>query len=118
VVDDDPRNLFVVTAALEQEGAVVENALDGRKALETLRRQAVDLVFMDIMMPAMNGYEAIAAIKADPALRAIPVVALTAKAMKTDRQETIAAGADDYLAKPVDYALLINMAALWCGRQT
>jgi hypothetical protein len=118
VVDDDPRNLFVVTSALEREGAVVENALNGRKALEMLHQQPMDLVFMDIMMPAMNGYEAIAAIKADPTLRTIPVVALTAKAMKTDREEAIAAGADDYLAKPVDYALLINMAMLWCGRRT
>ncbi len=126
VVDDDPRNLFVVTSALEREGALVKNALDGRKAIEFLlsRKKAektserpVDIIFMDIMMPNMNGYEAIATIKADPDLRTIPIVALTAKAMKADRTETVTAGADDYLAKPVDYEILINMAEIWCDRQ-
>ncbi len=126
VVDDDPRNLFVVTSALEREGAVVQNALDGRKAIEWLQsvckttrvgERPVDIVFMDIMMPNMSGYEAIAVLKSDPLLRTIPIVALTAKAMKTDRDETVMAGADDYLAKPVDYEILINMAELWCSRR-
>ena len=117
VVDDDARNLFVVTSALEQQGAKVENALNGHKALESLRRQKADLVLMDVMMPGMSGYEAIAAMKADPELRAIPVVVLTAKALRQDRQEALAAGADDYLSKPVDYDVLINMAAVWCGKK-
>jgi signal transduction histidine kinase/CheY-like chemotaxis protein len=118
VVDDDARNLFVVTSALEQQGAKVENALSGQKALELLKRQRVDLVLMDVMMPDMSGYEATAAIKADPALKSIPVVVLTAKALKNDRQDAFAAGADDYLTKPVDYDVLINMAAVWCGKKT
>jgi CheY-like chemotaxis protein len=117
VVDDDARNLFVVTSALEQQGARVENALNGQKALEILKKGPVDLILMDVMMPEMNGYEAIAAIKAIPALRAIPIIVLTAKALKNDRQEALAAGADDYLSKPVDYEVLINMAAVWCGRK-
>jgi hypothetical protein len=118
VVDDDARNLFVVTSALEQQGAKVENALSGQKALELLKQQPVDLVLMDVMMPDMSGYEATAAIKADPALKSIPVVVLTAKALKNDRQDAFAAGADDYLTKPVDYDVLINMAAVWCGKKT
>jgi hypothetical protein len=118
VVDDDARNLFVVTSALEQQGARVDNALNGRKALELLKKQPVDLVLMDVMMPDMSGYEATAAIKSDPALKSIPVVVLTAKALKNDRKDAFAAGADDYLAKPVDYDVLINMAAVWCGKKT
>ena len=114
VVDDDPRNLFVITSALESQGAEVENALNGRRALEMLEEQTVDLVFMDIMMPEMDGYQAIRALKADPRLAALPVVALTAKALKSDRDKALAAGADDYLAKPVDYEVLINMARVWC----
>jgi signal transduction histidine kinase/DNA-binding response OmpR family regulator len=114
VVDDDPRNLFVVTSALEQQGAQVHNALNGRKALAFLSTQSVDLVIMDIMMPEMDGYQTIKSLKADPALQHIPVVALTAKALKEDRQKAMAAGADDYLSKPVDYEILVNMASVWC----
>ena len=114
VVDDDPRNLFVITSALEQHGAQVENALNGRKGLELLKKSGADLVFMDIMMPEMDGFEAIAEIRADPRLQRIPVVALTAKALKADREKAIKAGADDYLSKPVDYEVLVNMAKVWC----
>jgi signal transduction histidine kinase/DNA-binding response OmpR family regulator len=118
VVDDDPRNLFVITAALEQHGAQVENALNGRKALELLASRKPDLVVMDIMMPEMDGYTAIEAMRADPALAHIPVLALTAKALPSDRAKALAVGADDYLAKPADYEVLVNMAAAWCeGRR-
>jgi len=113
VVDDDARNLFVITAALEQHGAQVETALGGGKALELLHQQAFDLVFMDIMMPDMDGYSVIRAMRADAALKAIPVVALTAKALKADREKALSAGADDYLSKPVDYEVLVNMARVW-----
>ncbi|TAN49422.1 MAG: response regulator, partial [Methylococcaceae bacterium] len=118
VVDDDSRNLFVITAALEQQGAKVKNAVNGRRALELLAKNPVDLVIMDIMMPEMDGYQTIARLRADPALAAIPVLALTAKALPDDREKTLAAGADDYLSKPVDYDVLINMAVLWCGRRS
>ncbi len=118
VVDDDPRNLFVITAALEQHGARVENALNGRKALELLAINPPDLVVMDIMMPEMDGYKTIEAMRADPRFAAIPVLALTAKALPRDREKAMAAGADDYLAKPADYEVLVNMAAAWCeGRR-
>jgi CheY-like chemotaxis protein len=113
VVDDDPRNLFVITSALEQHGARVGNALSGAKGLEYLRQHGADLVFMDIMMPEMDGYEAIRQIRADPALQKVRVIALTAKALKADRENALAAGADDYLSKPVDYEVLVNMAKVW-----
>jgi CheY-like chemotaxis protein len=118
VVDDDPRNLFVITAALEQQGAKVDNALNGRKALEFLAATRPNLVVMDIMMPEMDGYATIEVMRSDPRLATIPVMALTAKALPNDREKALAAGADDYLVKPVDYDVLVNMAAAWCeGRR-
>jgi signal transduction histidine kinase/CheY-like chemotaxis protein len=118
VVDDDPRNLFVITAALEQQGAKVDNVLNGRKALEFLATTRPDLVIMDIMMPEMDGYKTIKAMRAEPRFATIPVMALTAKALPDDREKAMAAGADDYLAKPADYDVLTGMAAAWCeGRR-
>jgi len=117
VVDDDARNLFVITSALEQQGAVVFNALNGFKALELLEKQQIELIFMDIMMPEMSGYETITAVRAVEHLHDIPIVALTAKALKNDQKDAMKAGANDYLAKPVDYEVLINMAAAWCEKK-
>jgi len=114
VVDDDPRNLFVITSALEQQGAKVDNATNGVKALKYLAENSVDLVFMDIMMPEMDGFEAIRQIKKNPVLKQLPVIALTAKALRSDKEKAMSAGADDYLVKPVDYEVLINMASAWC----
>jgi CheY-like chemotaxis protein len=116
VIDDDPRNIFVVTAALEQEGAAVLSALNGRRALELLERESVNLIITDIMMPEMDGYQTIAAIRAHPLLRTVPVIALTAKAMPQDQRSILEIGADDYLSKPVSYDVLNSMAALWCGK--
>ena len=113
VVDDDPRNLFVITAALEQNGAQVSTAINGRRALDFLYQNRVDLVLMDIMMPEMDGYEAIALLRADPALAHLPVVALTAKALPSDRAKIMAAGADDFVSKPVDYDILISKVESW-----
>jgi signal transduction histidine kinase/DNA-binding response OmpR family regulator len=115
VVDDDPRNLFVITAALEQAGAHVDSVLNGAKAMEYLGKHKPDLIFMDIMMPEMDGYEAIRRIKESERLRQIPVVALTAKALRSDKEKAVEVGAEDFLAKPVDYDVLINTACLWCG---
>ncbi|WP_130470532.1 response regulator [Candidatus Magnetaquicoccus inordinatus] len=112
VVDDDPRNLYVTTSALEQQGATVLQAMNGRKALEWLARQQVHLVLMDIMMPEMSGYETIEAIRAQQQFQHLPIIALTAKAMKEDREKCLAVGADDYLAKPVDYEMLVNMVRI------
>ncbi|KFB68760.1 response regulator [Candidatus Accumulibacter vicinus] len=117
VVDDDPRNLFVITAALEQNGASVRSAVNGKQALALLAQAAVDLVITDIMMPEMDGYQTIAAIRGTPGLASIPIVALTAKALPEDKKSVLAAGADDYLSKPVDYEVLVNMAALWCAKR-
>ncbi|MDP3847447.1 MAG: response regulator [Pseudomonas sp.] len=113
VTDDDPRNLFVMSAALERHGAKTSNAINGRRALEFLEQQRVDLVIMDIMMPQMDGYQTITAIRQNPALAAIPVLAITAKALPGDRDKVLAAGADDYLSKPVDYAELLAKAVKW-----
>lgn len=113
VVDDDARNLYVITAALERHGARVLPAMNGKKAMQVLGKERVDLVVMDIMMPEMSGYQTIEAIRADDKLKGIPVIALTAKAMKTDREKCLAVGADDYVAKPVDYDVLINMVKAW-----
>ncbi|MGH3442270.1 MAG: ATP-binding protein, partial [Nitriliruptorales bacterium] len=108
VVDDDSRNVFAITRALESRGATVLPARNGVEALETLDREAVDLVVMDLMMPEMDGYEAMAAIRgrADD-LRDVPIVAVTAKAMTGDRERALRAGATDYLAKPVDVSALL-----------
>jgi hypothetical protein len=113
VVDDDTRNLFVITAALEQCGARVRNAVNGRHALELLEHESADLVLMDIMMPELDGYQTLAAMRAHPDLARIPVVALSAKAMPQDREKALAAGADDYLSKPVELEALVNTAAQW-----
>jgi signal transduction histidine kinase/DNA-binding response OmpR family regulator len=115
LADDDPRNLFVITAALERHGAELFSAVNGKRALEFLANQPVDMVLMDIMMPEMDGLQAIAAIRADPRLTHIPVLAFTAKAAAADQAEAMAAGADDYLAKPVDYDVLVAKAIRWCA---
>lgn len=117
VVDDDARNLFVITAALEKQGAKVTGVLSGKRAQEFLQKQSVAMIFLDIMMPEMDGYQTLTAIRNNPELAKIPVVALTAKALSTDREKILAAGADDYLAKPVNYDDLIDMATLWCAKQ-
>ncbi len=113
VADDDLRNLYVLTSSLEQNGATVDNAINGKKALDLLNKEKCDLVIMDIMMPEMDGYSAIKAIRSNPILSDITIIALTAKALKEDRQNCLKAGADDYLSKPVDYDMLINMVQAW-----
>ncbi|MBB5018218.1 hypothetical protein HNQ59_001503 [Chitinivorax tropicus] len=118
LVDDDPRNLFVMTAALERYGAELVTALNGKRALDVLGQQAVDVVLMDIMMPEMDGNEAIRSIRANPALNGLPVIAITAKAAPIDQAEVMQAGADDYMAKPVDYDMLLAKISRWrTGRQ-
>jgi signal transduction histidine kinase/CheY-like chemotaxis protein len=115
IVDDDARNLFVITSALEKEGAKVDGVLNGRKALDFLKKDSVDMVFLDIMMPEMDGYQTLKEIRNNPQLAHIPVVALTAKALNADREKALATGADDFLSKPVEFEALINMAKVWCA---
>ncbi|HEX6058261.1 MAG TPA: HAMP domain-containing protein [Gemmatimonadaceae bacterium] len=117
VVDDDVRNIFSLTSVLEDHGMTVAFAENGRDALEKLREQDdVDIVLMDIMMPEMDGYETTKAIREMPKFRQLPIIALTAKAMKGDREKTIAAGASDYITKPVDTEQLLSLMRVWLYR--
>ena len=112
IVDDDMRNLFALSKVLEERGLQIFKAEDGDKALALLRDGvAADIILMDIMMPGMDGYETTRAIRALGIKT--PIIALTAKAMKEDRDKCLAAGADDYLAKPVDLDRLISMMRVW-----
>jgi CheY-like chemotaxis protein len=110
LVDDDVRNLFAVASLLEDRGLEVLFSETGRDALDILSNdRQIDLVLMDIMMPHMDGYETIAAVRSDPALRDLPIIAVTAKAMQGDREKSLAAGASDYITKPVDPAKLLGL---------
>ncbi len=114
VVEDDVRNIFALSSVLEPKGAKVEIARNGREALEALRdKPAVDLVLMDIMMPEMDGLEATRRIRKQPQFAKLPIIALTAKAMIDDREQCIAAGANDYIAKPLDVDKLLSLARVW-----
>jgi CheY-like chemotaxis protein len=114
VVDDDARNIFALSSALESYGLIVEVANDGEEAIKKLEETPdVDMVLMDIMMPKMDGYEATRYIRKQNKWAKLPVIALTAKAMKDDREKCIAAGANDYITKPVDIDRLIALMQLW-----
>jgi CheY-like chemotaxis protein/CHASE3 domain sensor protein len=119
VVEDDVRNIFALSRVLEPKGAKVEIARNGLEALEALARShgeagnAIDLVLMDIMMPEMDGLTAIREIRKRPEWGALPVIALTAKAMKGDREKCLAAGANDYIAKPLDVDKLLSLVRIW-----
>lgn len=116
IADDDPRNVFVLASALEDLGAEVLEAENGRHALEILEQQPIDLVLMDIMMPVMDGYETIKAIRSNKATARIPIIAVTAKSLIDDKEKCIAAGANDYISKPIDYDLLIQLVNTWISK--
>ena len=117
LVDDDVRNIFALTSALEQRGAIVEIGRNGREALEKLDRVPdIDLVLMDVMMPEMDGLEATRRLRQDPRFAKLPVITITAKAMKDDQEQCLAAGASDYLAKPVDLDRLFSLMRVWMPR--
>ncbi|HEY2256128.1 MAG TPA: response regulator [Variovorax sp.] len=114
LVDDDVRNIFALTSALEQRGAVVEVGRNGREALDKLDQVSeIDLVLMDTMMPEMDGLEATRRLRQDPRFEKLPVIAVTAKAMKDDQAQCLSAGANDYLAKPVDLDRLFSLLRVW-----
>ena len=114
LVDDDMRGSFAVARLLGEHGVKTLKAESGQKALHLLDREPhVDLVLMDIMMPGVDGYETMRRIRADERFKSLPIIALTAKAMKDDRERCIAAGANDYLPKPVDAARLLSMMRVW-----
>jgi CheY-like chemotaxis protein/HAMP domain-containing protein/GAF domain-containing protein len=117
IVDDDVRNVFALTSVLESHGMEVLFAENGRDGLETLRENPdVELVLMDIMMPEMDGYEAMRAIRSEERFEKLPIISLTAKAMKGDREKSIASGASDYVAKPVDTEQLLSLLRVWLYR--
>jgi CheY-like chemotaxis protein len=117
VVDDDARNIFALTTLLENEGMTVISATNGRQAIELIRHTpGLSAVLMDIMMPDMDGYETMRQIRQDPHFRSLPIIALTAKAMKGDRERCLHAGASDYIAKPVDAHQLLSLLRVWLHR--
>jgi CheY-like chemotaxis protein/signal transduction histidine kinase/HAMP domain-containing protein len=117
LVDDDARNIFALSSVLERHGMNVLTATTGREAIELIAANSdISLVLMDIMMPEMDGYETIQHIRARGAFRRLPIVALTAKAMKGDREKCLEAGASDYLAKPVNTEQLLTMLRMWLHR--
>jgi HAMP domain-containing protein/signal transduction histidine kinase/CheY-like chemotaxis protein len=117
IVDDDVRNIFAITSVLESHQMSVVASESGREAIERLQRTPdVDIVLMDIMMPDMDGYDTMRAIRRIPALQSLPIVAITAKAMKGDREKCIEAGAWDYLAKPVDEDALLGIFRTWLSQ--
>ena len=119
VVEDDVRNVFALTCVLEPKGATVELARNGREALEQLERsrgpggKPIDLVLMDIMMPEMDGFTAMREIRKQAIWKKLPIIALTAKAMKDDQEKCLEAGANDYIAKPLDVEKLLSLVRVW-----
>jgi CheY-like chemotaxis protein len=117
LVDDDARNIFALSSMLERRGMKVLTATTGSEAISAIRARAdVAIVLMDIMMPEMDGYETMQVVRADPAFRRLPIIALTAKAMKGDREKCLEAGASDYLAKPVNTDQLLSALRMWLHR--
>jgi CheY-like chemotaxis protein len=114
IVDDDVRNIFSLTSVLEDHGMSVRFSENGKDALSALESNPdVDVILMDVMMPEMDGYETMRRIRQDPKFKALPIIALTAKAMKGDREKCIAAGASDYIMKPVDTEQLMSLLRVW-----
>ena len=117
VVDDDVRNIFALTSVLERHGMQVVSATTGQEAIDLIERTPeLALVLMDIMMPEMDGYETMRRIRGSPQLRRLPIIALTAKAMKGDREKCLEAGASDYIAKPVVTEQLLSLLRIWLHR--
>ena len=118
IVDDDIRNIFSLASVLEQHQIEVLHAENGRDGIEILEKTSdIDLVLMDVMMPDMDGYETMRSIRARDHFRTLPIIAITAKAMKGDREKCIEAGASDYAAKPVDIDQLVSVMRVWLRRR-
>ena len=116
-MDDDVRNIFALSSVLERRGMQVLTASTGKEATRLLETTPnIAIVLMDIMMPEMDGYQTMQTIRQQPALRRLPIVALTAKAMKGDREKCFEAGASDYLAKPVNTEQLLSVLRMWLHR--
>ena len=113
VVEDNPSLLMGIQGVLEVEGYIVSTATNGKEALEELAVARPDLIVADIMMPVMDGYETTKRIRAQQEFSSLPILALTAKAMKGDREKCLQAGANDYLSKPIDVDRLFSMLRVW-----
>ena len=117
VVDDDARNIFALSSVLERRGMHVLTATTGKEAIDIVEKTPdLAIVLMDIMMPEMDGYETMGVIRQNPAYRRLPIISLTAKAMKGDREKCLEAGASDYLAKPVNTEQLLSALRMWLHR--
>ena len=117
LVDDDVRNIFALSSVLERRGMRVLTATTGNEAIALIESTpSLAIVLMDIMMPELDGYQTIAVIREKPELRRLPIIALTAKAMKGDREKCLEAGASDYLAKPVNTEQLLSALRMWLHR--
>jgi CheY-like chemotaxis protein len=113
VVDDDPRNAFVLTDVLQLHGMTVVEAADGRRAIAELAAGGFDIVLMDVMMPEMDGHETTRAIRQMSQHASLPVIAVTARAMQGDREKALDAGATDYITKPIDVEELLSCMERW-----
>ena len=119
VIDDDARNVFAITSSLELHGIEVTHASDGRQGIEVLQANPeTDLILTDIMMPGMDGYATMTAIRQMPAFQSLPIIAVTARAMPSDREKSLAAGANDYVTKPVDTDELMACMERWLPSRT
>jgi signal transduction histidine kinase/DNA-binding response OmpR family regulator len=116
LVEDDVRNVFALTSVLEARGAVVAIARNGREGIEAVKAKRPDLVLMDIMMPEMDGLTAMRELRKEPDLQTLPIIALTAKAMRNDYEDCLAAGANDYMSKPIDIDKLVSLCRVWMKR--
>ena len=117
VVDDDARNIFALTSLLENYDMDVISTTNGRDAIDIVQRTPdLSIVLMDIMMPDMDGYETIGRIRENPEFNTLPILALTTKAMKGDREKCLNAGASDYIAKPVNTDQLLSLMRVWLFR--
>jgi CheY-like chemotaxis protein len=119
IIDDDIRNLFAITSVLERFNMDVVTAENGKDAIEQLQQRSstgINIVLMDVMMPEMDGYNTMRAIRKMTKFKSLPIIAITAKAMKGDREKCIEAGASDYISKPVDTGQLLSMMRTWLHR--
>ena len=117
LVDDDARNIFALSSVLERRGMKVMAATTGSEAVSIVESEPeIAIVLMDLMMPGMDGYETMQVIRANPAFRRLPIIAVTAKAMQGDREKCLEAGASDYLAKPVNTEQLLSVLRMWLHR--
>ena len=117
VVEDDVRNIFALSSVLEPRGAKIVVARNGKEALTALAREtSIELVLMDIMMPEMDGLTATREIRKNTAWARLPIIALTAKAMKDDQERCLKAGANDYISKPLDVEMLLSLLRVWMPR--